>query len=191
MTTVTTTPTKPKKTRKKSNLVENPNLNDPRREKFSAYYLDPASPTFRNALQSALKAGFSKSYALNITSLEPDWVYEVIGKVRKYDYLKQVHKNIKEFLEMDTKEPVISMFGPVVNAETGEVLMKDNTKKMEIKSKVTMFVTEAIDADFHKKEAVPVQNNIQVNLYNLDDAEKIKLAKLITPHESRSPGQSN
>ena len=47
------------------------------------YYL-PNSPTYGNALQSALKAGFSDTYAKNIKIFDLEWmekiVLEIIGK---------------------------------------------------------------------------------------------------------------
>lgn len=52
----------------------------PQQQLFLKGYTDPKSPTFGNALQSALKAGYSEEYANNITSLMPDWLSENIGK---------------------------------------------------------------------------------------------------------------
>lgn len=54
----------------------------PQQELFLATYTDPKSDTFSNALQSALKAGYSQEYAENITHLLPDWLSESIGKSR-------------------------------------------------------------------------------------------------------------
>lgn len=41
-------------------------------------WLDPTSPTFGNLYQSCIKAGFSNSYALNISHLNPSWLSESI-----------------------------------------------------------------------------------------------------------------
>lgn len=52
---------------------------DPRQQKFLQHYLDPKSPTFSNALQSALKAGYAQEYAESITYQMPDWLSENLG----------------------------------------------------------------------------------------------------------------
>lgn len=55
---------------------------DPRQQLFLKSYLDPKSPIFGNALQSALKAGYSQEYSENITSQMPDWLSESLGKTK-------------------------------------------------------------------------------------------------------------
>lgn len=46
----------------------------PKMMKFLSLYNDPNSETFCNARGSALKAGYSESYASNLTHLSPDWM---------------------------------------------------------------------------------------------------------------------
>lgn len=70
---------------------------DPRQALFLALYLDPKSPTFSNALQSALKAGYEQYYAEAITSKMPTWLAE---KVRDNDLVAKAEENLKEFVEM-------------------------------------------------------------------------------------------
>lgn len=71
---------------------------DPRQAEFLKHYLDPKSGTFSNALQSALKAGYSEEYARNILSLMPDWLSESIDDATM---LSKVRKNLNEFLETE------------------------------------------------------------------------------------------
>lgn len=52
----------------------------PQQQTFLKALLDPKSDTWSNYSKSALKAGYSKNYAENITSLMPDWLSESIGK---------------------------------------------------------------------------------------------------------------
>lgn len=52
----------------------------PQQEAFLKAYLDPKSPTWGNALQSGLKAGYSQEYSESITSKMPDWLAENVGK---------------------------------------------------------------------------------------------------------------
>lgn len=55
---------------------------DPRQAEFLAAYLDPSSETFSNALQSALRAGYSQEYAESITHKMPDWLAEKVGDAK-------------------------------------------------------------------------------------------------------------
>lgn len=54
----------------------------PQQQLFLKGYTDPKSPTFGNALQSALNAGYAQEYAENITHLMPNWLSENIGKAK-------------------------------------------------------------------------------------------------------------
>lgn len=138
--------TKPvrKVTKKKSRT--NPNKAnqykvDPRQTLFLSYYLDPESETFSNALQSALRAGYEKRYAQNITHAMPTWLAENVGD----DYLiKRAEMNLKEFVEMDTTQPVVTMVG-IVKDENGEVVRKENPNLKRIKSDMTKFTLERLN----------------------------------------------
>ena len=55
---------------------------DPRQELFLKGYLDPKSPTWSNALQSALKAGYTQETSENLMSIMPKWLSESLGKSR-------------------------------------------------------------------------------------------------------------
>jgi len=55
-----------KVSKKITQYLEKNDINDPRKELFLRCYFDPASPTFSNAYQSALEAGFGKRYATQI-----------------------------------------------------------------------------------------------------------------------------
>lgn len=56
---------------------------NPQQQEFLKRYIDPKSETFGNALQSALKAGYSQEYSEVITSQMPDWLAEALGKSKK------------------------------------------------------------------------------------------------------------
>lgn len=73
------------------------NLDD-RQLKFLEYYLNPKSETYTNALQSALKAGFTQKYAENITTLMPEWLGEAMGKEKR---LAKAEKVFDECLELE------------------------------------------------------------------------------------------
>ena len=65
----------------------------PQQELFLAEYTNPKSSNFGNALQSALKAGYTETYASNITTLMPDWLLENIGDMKR---LRKAEKNLDE-----------------------------------------------------------------------------------------------
>lgn len=54
----------------------------PQQQLFLNAYLDPQSPTWSNAYQSALKAGYSEDYAENITGQMPNWLSEKLGETQ-------------------------------------------------------------------------------------------------------------
>lgn len=133
----------------RTKAISNPNganqwVADPRQQVFLAYYLDPKSATFSNALQSALKAGFTRNYAENILDKMPEWLREKVGNSA---LLLKAERNINEFLELPSKTQVIGAFGPVYEkgkkkGERGAPVIGYNKGLLEIKSKVSMFVAE-------------------------------------------------
>lgn len=54
----------------------------PQQQTFLTHYLNPKSETWGNALQSALKAGYSREYSESITAQMPDWLSESLGKTK-------------------------------------------------------------------------------------------------------------
>jgi phage terminase small subunit len=75
---------------------------DPRQIEFLKGYNDPKSKTFGNALQSAVKAGYSQEYAENITSLMPDWLSESIGRRKRL--LEKAEKNLENLLDSEDEK---------------------------------------------------------------------------------------
>lgn len=73
----------------------------PQQEIFFAAYIDPKSPTFNNACQSALKAGYSQQYAENITGQMPDWLSESLGD---RNLVQKAEKNLNKLLESDKED---------------------------------------------------------------------------------------
>lgn len=62
----------------------------PQQELFLSYYTNPNSETFSNALQSALKAKYSQTYAENITDAMPEWLLENIGNMKLLNKAERV-----------------------------------------------------------------------------------------------------
>jgi len=72
-------------------------LLDPRQKMCWNAYINPKSETFGNALQSALKAGYTDGSANKITT--ENWF---VGRVRRLNLLEKAEKVLDETLELNT-----------------------------------------------------------------------------------------
>jgi len=68
----------------------------PQQVTFLKAYLDPKSDTWSNALQSALKAGYSQEYSESITHQMPDWLSENLVDNK---LIMKANKNLEMALE--------------------------------------------------------------------------------------------
>ncbi len=70
--------------------------NSPQQNEFLRYYLDPEEKeTWGNAYHSAVKAGYSESYASSIISVAPQWVQQAQNIVKLHpEHLKQALSSI-------------------------------------------------------------------------------------------------
>lgn len=127
---------------------------DPRKKLFEAYYTNPDSPTFSNALRSALKAGFTESYGRNILNQRPKWVSDILDSNEAKKLALQARKNLEEDLQMNIVEQAMGSFGPIFTADANGKktvpVMVRNSKMMEIRQKATFFVSEKVDSLFNK-----------------------------------------
>lgn len=122
---------------RRKKALTNPNganqwIADPRQQLFLAYYLDPKSSTFSNALQSALKAKFAPEYAENIMNLMPTWLSEKLGN---HPALLKAERNLEEALDLPSKTQAMSMYGPVFERKEIKVKVKLKNGKTKIKTK--------------------------------------------------------
>jgi hypothetical protein len=77
---------------------------DPQKIAFLNYYTKPDSPTFSNAFQSALRAGFSESYSRNILGEQNEWISD---NLVQYEIVNQAEQNLKEFLSPEETDKKI------------------------------------------------------------------------------------
>jgi len=163
---------------RRKNAITNPNganqwVADPRQQLFLAYYLDPKSKTFSNALQSAIKAGFTQQYAEAIMSKMPDWLAEKVGNISPM--LLRAERNLGEALDYPTMTQAMSMFGPIYEKKeikvrvknkkgktitktkkvNGDPVLKHNLGLIKIKQDVSMFVAERTGRAKWGKDADP------------------------------------
>lgn len=85
----------------KSKRTKSKKVQDPRVALFRTFYIDPTSETFANCRASAMKAGYSETYADNITVQMPKWLEELLedDAMMRADMLKRAQKNIKSVVE--------------------------------------------------------------------------------------------
>lgn len=82
---------------RKLGKVANQWQNTPQQNLFMELYLNPNSPSFGNAYKSAIESGYSKSYAVQITSPAKltNWIQEYPSKSNvTVNHLKEVLINI-------------------------------------------------------------------------------------------------
>lgn len=80
-------------------------LLDPRVAVFKEHFLSPTSPAFMNIYRSAIAAGYSHQYALNIGAQRPAWYEELLEttEAKRALMLESAEKALKEATEYDAK----------------------------------------------------------------------------------------
>jgi phage terminase small subunit len=74
-------------------------LLDPRQALFLEYYMKPGTPTFSNIYQSAIKAGYSETYADNMRAKTLEWVSGNVGEVTKDELVIKAKRVLKKSLD--------------------------------------------------------------------------------------------
>ena len=90
-------------------------LDDPRKALFLQLYLDRESPTFGNAKQSAIQAGYDEDYASQITYQRPKWFLEFL---RQQQFVDLAEAHLREVLMMPNVTQAMGAFGPLEKTET-------------------------------------------------------------------------
>lgn len=108
----------------------------PQQQLFISYYIGPKSPTFSNAYQSAIRAGYTENYAKNIMAELPEWLVDNMGDMQR---LRKAEKVLDETLEMNDIEPVYS--------EGEEIGQKRNPALTKIKQDSAKFIAERLNKE--------------------------------------------
>lgn len=127
---------------------------DPQKENFLLFYTDPKSETFANACKSALKAGYSESYAENITTLMPDWLLENIGDMKR---LRRAEKNLDEVQELS-----------IFDNETGKV----DSQVLDKRIKVDLFFAKTLNKNKYSERSELTGANGDALKLIVDDTER-------------------
>jgi hypothetical protein len=140
--------------------MEDKTLLTPQQELFLAEYTNPKSDNFGNAVQSALKAGYTENYANNITGLMPEWLFENIGDMKR---LRKAEKNLDEVQNIQ------------IYNEEGKL----DANLVDKRTKVDMFIAERLNKDkYSTRQEQTGKGGKDLIPFNLSDEEKDKLNKL-------------
>ena len=99
---------------KSSLMVRDLESETEKRLSFIAYFLDPRSETFKNGYKSAMKAGFSHTYSLQITARNLQWVSNAVRKYllengnRDNLLVRQAMINLHEDLSLDVYDEMVN-----------------------------------------------------------------------------------
>ncbi len=149
--------TAPKKKRIRPYVRKQAPIN-PQQAQFLSLYLDPKSPLMGNAMQCALKVGFSPSYAENITHILPEWLSENIGKDRM---LIKAERNLEEFLDLEPVELKVR--------KDGVEYQKTNSEVLKVKADITKFVASTVGKIRYGAKANDGGDfNVQINITNYE-----------------------
>lgn len=147
-------------------------LLDPRQNLCWSYFVDPKSKTFSNAYASAVKAGYEKITAKQITTEK--WFSE---RVRRLNLLSKAEKVLDETLDL-SEEVVIYEGGEPVGTRKDAALLK-------IKQDTAKFVAERLGKDEGYSSRVEQTGKDGRDL--IPDAElKSKIDEAITTYAQRT-----
>lgn len=107
-------------------------LLDPRQKLCWDFYVNPKSSTFSNALQSAIRAGYSEITARHIT--KEQWWHD---RARRLGLLSKAERNLEDALDLPTQTQAMGAFGPLFEKKVVKEKVKLKNGKTKIKTKVT------------------------------------------------------
>ena len=103
---------------------------NPQANMFATFFMSPTSETFMNVRGSALRAGYSETYADNITVQRPKWWIELTetADFQRAQMLKKAQTRLDDRLTDD---------------------VTDDSSKLKIQTDVAKFVTERLGKEFY------------------------------------------
>lgn len=121
---------------------------DPRQTQTLANYLDPKSDTFGNLTQSAMKAGYKRNYAENLTAMMPSWLKENKGRAQM---LLKAERNLDTMLDLDDED----------------------VGKLRVKADITKFVTERLNSDVYSTKTQVDHTSKGEKIGNIKDIQDL------------------
>lgn len=156
---------------------------DARQINFLLFYLDPKSETYSNAMQSALRAGYTDNYARQIASRTNEWLTDAVRK--RELMLMKAERNLDETLDLETEVEIIGLTGPILNQTTGQPIKRTSTELLKIKHDATKFVAERLGKKFYA-----VRNEIGVldpKELELADDDRKQIEKIFAENIKQLP----
>ncbi|MEI9966183.1 MAG: hypothetical protein WDN67_00685 [Candidatus Moraniibacteriota bacterium] len=154
----------------------------PRQIEFLRYYNDPKSDTFGNALQSALRAGYSQEYAENITHLAPEWLSESIGRRKRL--LEKAEQALEETLDMPIDILKLDDDVEIVRTDPALIRIKQDTAKFIAK-------TQGKDQGYSERQEVSGPNGTPLEKgLSKEDRENLDALKDILNNGQRTTTES-
>jgi hypothetical protein len=124
-------------------IVEVYNPTDPRQALFLKLYYDNTSPTWGNAKQSAISAGFDYDYSCQITYRKPKWWLDFVSQ---QDIASLIEQHVHEVMSIPVVQQAMGAFGPLEKTEiikeeagvykTGPKKGKTKYKNVKIKTPI-------------------------------------------------------
>jgi hypothetical protein len=128
--------------------VANQYTNTPKQNLFLSNYLEPTSPTFANAYQSAIQAGYKHYYAKQIASpsVHNDWLQEHTNKQEyKLQHILASVIKIADTSDTDSKSPDDTRLKAL------ELLAKLQGHMIERKQVASVVVVELGEVNKHRE----------------------------------------
>jgi len=144
-------------------ITGNQYMADPRQISFLEWYLDPKSETFSNGFKSAIKAGYSPEYAENLLGRMPTWLSEKVGELQM---LSKAERNLNKILDLETREPIITMIGILKDKETDKVITKENPNLLRTQADVSKFIAERLGKKKYAERTENININVPAPIYN-------------------------
>ena len=115
----------------------------PKQEAFLSFYVDPKSETYGNALRSALKAGFSETYAKTITATMPDWLSD---NLRRMKMLEKAERNLQRAMDYKDDDPRFAKIRMDASKFIAERIGRNiYSTKQEVEHKGHLTLTQILD----------------------------------------------
>lgn len=141
---------------------------DPRQLKFLGLYMDPDSLSYGNALQSALRAGYSENYGKQIASISLNWLTE----------------NNRKSNGPTSDEIVDRLFAEAKEARAS----KDRIRALEILAKIQKLFSDGTNVQINQAFGV------SVTVSEMDDKQLDKVIayglSIISPGRKAAPSSS-
>jgi len=123
-------------------------LKDPRQLRTIALWRNPKSETFGNLRASAIQAGYSETYADNLTQLRPVWLS--LSVERDIERVKRAERNLDNIIDVDID----------LNNKQYDIDL------VKLQADVSKFVLKTLAKAKYTEDDEPAPPNVQINIVN-------------------------